>query len=156
MAPVVPREVPPPPSIFPGNPSLEKNPPVPPLKASAKPAGPEVTPTGGTPEVKATPLLPKGTVLPENTQPVNLDPNDPIAWATANRTIHATTQEMELPEAAAGKNLPSGSLSQSAKDAFGTEYRKLSPYEIYQMNDFIRRNSKLPKAGDIPTTKYTK
>ena len=144
---------------FPDNPKAAANPRIPPVTFPPPPPESPVIP-GGTPEL---PIPPVGSApIPGATQPhildlkppqVGVDPANPLDWARANNSLHATLQEMALPNSPVGKKIGAGVLSQAARDVYGTEYRKLTPTEVYNIDHFVRTNGRLPVAGELPVTR---
>lgn len=71
------------------------------------------------------------------------------SWSDANRMLHSTIQELELPGSPAGKRAP-GVVSKLAQDMFKAKSaRDLTPSQLDLLNDFIVTNKRLPKIGEI-------
>jgi hypothetical protein len=98
---------------------------------------PPLSPPGGTPET------PTGALMP------NLPSPPPLTWADANRQLHHTLQNMELPGSPLGTKAASGTVTNIAKDIFGKGGApNLTPEEVQSITNFVVKNGRLPVKGD--------
>jgi hypothetical protein len=87
-----------------------------------------------------TPKVPQGEPMP------NLPP---LSWADANRQLHHTMQNMELPGSPVGTKAPAGSITTVAKDVFGAKGAPdLTPEQVQSITNFVVKNRRLPTAAD--------
>ena len=143
-----PRVAPPPlqPNPFSAEPMPAPRNPVPPLRWNPKTATPDQPPIH---------IEGLGTVKLINPEAPTAGGSMPVtpfqpSWTKSNNSLHNTLQQMELPGSPAGSKAAPKTVTGLSKDVYdGKTPHELSSDELDALQEFIVKNKRLPKKGEL-------